>query len=149
MKKIVIGILGFVMFFVGCADKNTDIQSSTTKENIEKVLLSKEKWKIHSYKINGATKVLAFDKENEFFIGFKDEQVFGVAGCNNFFGAYEIKGNEIKFVNVGMTRKMCEPKMMEIESDLTQNLLNNTNRFEILEDGKILVFSEKFYLLIQ
>ena len=38
---------------------------------------------------------------------------------------------------------------MEIESDLTQNLLNSTNRLEILEDGKILVFSEKFYLLIQ
>ena len=41
MKKIVIGILGFVIFFVGCADKNTDIQSSTTKENIEKVLIAK------------------------------------------------------------------------------------------------------------
>ncbi len=45
MKKIVIVILGFVMFFVGCADKNTDIQSSTTKENIEKVFFLKKNGK--------------------------------------------------------------------------------------------------------
>ena len=116
---------------------------------IKKTLESKKEWKIHSFKLKGSTEVLAFEKEYQFVINFKPQEVVGLLGCNNFFGSYTIKGDKLKISNAGMTRKMCERRIMELESKLTQSFLNSENRVEILDDGKILIFSDEFYLLIQ
>lgn len=149
MRRVILaGILGIAMLFVGCSSKSPEAKE-VAQDTIQKALESKKEWKIHSFKLKGSTEVLAFEKEYSFNIGFKGKEVFGVLGCNNFFGSYGVEGDKLKISNAGMTRKMCEPRIMELESKLTQSFLNSENRVEVLEDGKILIFSEEFYLLIQ
>ena len=149
MKQIIIaGIFGVAMLLAGCSSKNLNTQEAT-QNTIYQTLQSKQEWKIHSFKLNNTTEVLTFEKEYPFFIGFKEKGVFGTFGCNNFFGSYDLNNDNLKISNAGMTRKMCEPRIMELESKLTENVLKNENRVEILNDGKILIFRNDFYLLMQ
>lgn len=149
MKQIILGaILGIAMLLAGCSSKNPNTKEMA-QDSIHQALQSKQEWKIHSFKLNNATEILTFEKEYPFFIGFKEKEVFGTFGCNNFFGNYDLTNDKLKISNTGMTRKMCEPRIMELESKLTENALNNENRVEVLNDGKILIFRNDFYLLIQ
>lgn len=43
----------------------------------------------------------------------------GNAGCNNFFGNYEIKGNNERVTSsTGMTRMLCADEIMLLEDSL-------------------------------
>ncbi len=44
-----------------------------------------------------------------------DGRAFGSAGCNHWFAAYSLKGQQISFSQAGSTRKMCAPALMEQE----------------------------------
>jgi len=42
-------------------------------------------------------------------------QVGGNAGCNRYFGSVSLHGNEVTFGQLGSTRKMCAPAIMDQE----------------------------------
>ena len=47
---------------------------------------------------------------------FKDGgQASGFAGCNNWFGRYDVSGADIAFQSIGTTRKLCQGYAMELE----------------------------------
>ena len=46
---------------------------------------------------------------------FADGQINGTAGCNHYFGSYEIDGDNITFSDFGTTRKACPNEIMEQE----------------------------------
>ncbi|MCX2717166.1 META domain-containing protein [Helicobacter sp. MIT 21-1697] len=67
--------------------------------------------------------------ERNAFVSFEvDKSFYGNAGCNNFFGNYEIKANNTLAINngAGMTRMMCAPESMEIE-DTLMHILGDGN----------------------
>ena len=63
------------------------------------------------------------DKAPQIKISVSDERFGGIAGCNNFFGSFEAKGNKIRFGKTGATMMMCAD--MTLEHDM----------FAILNEG--------------
>ncbi len=65
-----------------------------------------------------------YSSNPEAFLRFETEgKVSGFAGCNHFFGTYEIIDNEsIQFGQMGATRKMCPPQIMAHEQVLFEAL---------------------------
>ena len=56
---------------------------------------------------------LRFDKEG---------RVSGTSGCNLLTGGVHLEGTKIDFSQMGSTRRMCSPKIMEIENAFFANL---------------------------
>ncbi|WP_339514387.1 META domain-containing protein [Pseudomonas sp. RL_15y_Pfl2_60] len=51
-----------------------------------------------------------------------DGRAYGNAGCNHWFAAYKLDGDNISFEQAGSTRKMCAPALMEQEARFLQSL---------------------------
>lgn len=49
-------------------------------------------------------------------------RAYGNAGCNHWFAPYTLEGNALSFGNVGSTRKLCAPALMEQEKRFLQTL---------------------------
>jgi heat shock protein HslJ len=65
-----------------------------------------------------------------------NKQASGFAGCNNFFGSYELDGSSLKFGPVGTTRMFCEGPADEVEMRFMESL-EQTRTWE-LRDGTLL-----------
>lgn len=44
-----------------------------------------------------------------------DGRAYGNGGCNHWFAAYSREGDKLSFSQIGSTRKMCPPVLMEQE----------------------------------
>ncbi len=66
-----------------------------------------------------------------------NKQASGFAGCNNFFGSYELDGSSLKFGPVGATRMFCEGATGEVEMRFMESL-EQTRTWE-LRDGALLL----------
>lgn len=75
---------------------------------------------------------------NKVYIHFNDaeKRADGMAGCNRFFGAYELDGMTLKFSQMGATRMSCPD--MNVETAFFK-MLENTDRFEIKERKLLLM----------
>lgn len=78
------------------------------------------------------------DAEADFFtleFNAADTMVAGRTNCNRFFGKYELKGQQLEFENLGMTRMACPEMQYE---DAFVKMLDEVDRYEI--DGSKLKF---------
>lgn len=57
-------------------------------------------------------------------------RAYGNAGCNHWFGSYELDGQRLRFSNLGSTRKMCAEEIMEQEHQFL-DLLNRVERWDV------------------
>ena len=57
-------------------------------------------------------------------------QVAGYAGCNTFFGGYELDGVSLRFGPVGSTRRSCPDLQMSLETEFLK-VLEKTGGWEI------------------
>ncbi|ACZ00871.1 META domain-containing protein [Streptobacillus moniliformis] len=88
-------------------------------------------------------------KENEFTIGFKENNIFGRSGINRYFSTYEIENNVLFLQNIGTTLMAGEAKLMELESKYL-GMLSNVNGIKYenniltlyTKDNQKLVFEE-------
>ncbi|CAM3086292.1 META domain-containing protein [Streptobacillus ratti] len=88
-------------------------------------------------------------KDNEFTIGFKENNIFGKSGINRYFSSYEIKGNVLFLQNIGTTLMAGESNLMALESKYLGMLSNVSgikyeNKMLILytKDNQKLIFEE-------
>jgi heat shock protein HslJ len=65
------------------------------------------------------------------------KEATGFAGCNNYFGNYELDGSLLKFGPIGATRMFCEGELGEVELRFMQ-ALEQTRTWE-LRDGMLLL----------
>lgn len=63
-------------------------------------------------------------------------KIDGNAGCNNYFGTYQVSTNSLTMGEIGTTRMFCD-EQMNLEQDFLQ-ALKKTNRFESFGDHLIL-----------
>jgi heat shock protein HslJ len=86
----------------------------------------------------------------QFTLAFEGGQVNGNAGCNRYFGSYEIVGNQISFSGIGMTEMAClDPEgLMEQEiyllaflGDIMRYDLDERQLFLFRADGEALSFN--------
>lgn len=104
--------------------------------------LENVQWKL--VKANGIP-ADAIDREADFFTMTFDaaqQTVAGRTNCNRFFGRYEVKGREIDFENMGMTRMACPE--MEYETVFT-HILDEADRYEI-RGGELRLYDDKHEL---
>ena len=83
-------------------------------EKIEPVALEGTQWELISYN-NGDNDSRSVKADSRITALFDDGQVGGSAGCNNYFGGYEVEGSNIKIGPLGSTLMMCSPEVMDQE----------------------------------
>lgn len=156
MNKIILGFFVCCTFifsacsFIGNPEANDVSEVNlNTKYEFDKILKQKEKWKIDTYKVGDKTTFLNYKSSDDFYLSFKDEQVVGKAGCNHFFASYKIDGNRIEISNAGMTRMMCDSKLVQIEDEIIRNFTNKMSVIERLDDGSISFSNDDLYLEIK
>ena len=71
---------------------------------------------------------------------FEEGRISGSAGCNTYFGSYEIDGNNIKISELAMTEMAClEPEGI-MDQELTYlQYLADAKSYQI-EDDKLLIY---------
>ena len=84
--------------------------------------------------------------KNQPYIMFDQAQkrVTGFAGCNNFFGGYELDGSSLKFGPIGSTRRACPDIETVLETSFFR-ALDKTNAWKI-EDGILLLLDDRAVL---
>ncbi|WP_009633123.1 META domain-containing protein [Synechocystis sp. PCC 7509] len=58
------------------------------------------------------------EPESKIYLSFKNNQINGSGGCNNFGGTYKIVDNKLIVESFGATRIACNPLIMNQESQL-------------------------------
>jgi len=92
--------------------------------------------------LEGTTVTARFDSAGQ--------RVQGSAGCNSYFGDYEVDGNDISFSAIGNTEMYCmEPEgVMDQETDYltilrdSQSFKVTDGKLEITAGDQVLVFQE-------
>jgi len=70
---------------------------------------------------------MTLDKDTDLYVQFEaDGKLGGFAGCNRFFGSYQLSGNTISIEPLGVTRKACPPPIMSFEISFIEALQSAT-----------------------
>jgi heat shock protein HslJ len=77
-------------------------------------LLAGISWKVTSFN-NSRHAVVGVLGQSSITLSFKDGQVAGSAGCNNFHGTYATEGSKLRFGPLATTRRACEEPLMAQE----------------------------------
>jgi heat shock protein HslJ len=79
--------------------------------------------------------------ERQPYLLFKrqDSRVTGYAGCNDFFGSYDLKGDALTFGRLGMTRRFCAGAAGELEQAFL-SVLPKARRWRM--EGQMLLLME-------
>lgn len=123
----ILGFTFFLLFLAGFAFVSFDgmQRRAALKKNQEPMPLTDTDWLLTD---TGPT---AIDHEIGVYVRLgADGELNGHAGCNNFFGPYEISGTEIEIGPLAATRKMCTGPQMDIEKTF-MNGLRDARGFEI------------------
>ena len=75
-----------------------------------------------------------------------ENKVNGHSGCNQIFGQYKVEKNSIKFLNMAMTRRMCDEATNKIEMQFSQ-VLETANAYKA-EKGKVTLYNGKTPLAV-
>jgi heat shock protein HslJ len=73
-------------------------------------------WKVTSFN-NNRHAVVGVIGESRLTLAFKDGQVTGSAGCNNFRGSYKAEGGRIQIGPLATTRRACAEELMTQEKE--------------------------------
>ncbi len=70
---------------------------------------------------------MSVDEDTRLYVQFEtDGQLHGYAGCNRFFGHYQLAGSTIRFDPLGVTRMACQPQILSFEISFIDALQSAT-----------------------
>jgi heat shock protein HslJ len=81
---------------------------------------------------------MADDKQPHILLDPEEKQATGFAGCNNFFGRYELDGSSLTFGPMGATRMACPDLETGLETSVLE-ALESTRKWKI-DSGDLLFF---------
>jgi heat shock protein HslJ len=74
---------------------------------------------------------------------FEGGEVSGTAGCNHYFGSYEVRGSTITVEGVGMTEMLCtEPEGVMEQEKVYLSALSAAETFQI-DAGRLVIASSE------
>jgi heat shock protein HslJ len=73
---------------------------------------------------------MAGDKQPHVLLDPEEKQATGFAGCNHFFGRYELEGSSLTFGPMGATRMACPDLETGLETSVFE-ALENTRKWKI------------------
>jgi heat shock protein HslJ len=149
MKKSILSLCWGVLLIAGISACSTGAQSSTgsTPRAPNQSLQSSD--------VVGSTWNLLYFRKSEpipgtsFTLQFTDEGIQGNAGCNHYFGAYQVNGEQISISDMGMTEMAClDPEGLMDQEQYLLSFLSNCVSFKLQEgllilaraDGETLTF---------
>ncbi len=59
-----------------------------------------------------------------------DSSVNGNSGCNRFFGTFQVNADTLRFINIGVTRMLCNEESNAVEQKV-MDVINQTSRYEV------------------
>ena len=120
--KASVGFAFFLLFLAGFALVNLRDMGEEAKNNVPTVAeLSATAWRPSHI---GEMRV---DESTELYVQFEtDGAVGGHAGCNRFFGTYELSGITIHIEPLGVTRMACSTQIMSFELSFIEALQSAT-----------------------
>ena len=140
MKKNLVIVAILTLIFASCASR------------VKEPVFTFQGKMLHLVELNG----VAYDAKSTFepitFIFSETAVADGIykinghSGCNQFFGQYKAADGKIKFMDVGMTRRMCDEESNKIELQIT-NLLETANAYKA-EKGKVTLYNGKTPLAV-
>jgi len=93
-------------------------------------------WMLESYGAPGNLREVLEDTEITDTFDSAEEKVTGSAGCNNYFGSYEINKNDLAIIPpIGSTMMACPEPIMEQERGYLE-VIEAAESYEI-EDSKL------------
>ncbi|MCV3374639.1 META domain-containing protein [Campylobacter lari] len=130
MKKIITLSIASLAIFSGCSVANLSTDDLQNKE-----------FTISSYEANGKNYELPQNSKASISFDNKDKRLFGIAGCNRFFGGYKDQGNSIKIEdNLASTKMLCVQESMKFEDNFLRNFNGD---FQIISDDDGIILENK------
>ncbi|EPP1573121.1 TPA: META domain-containing protein [Campylobacter lari] len=130
MKKIITLSIASLAIFSGCSVANLSTDDLQNKE-----------FTISSYEANGKNYELPQNSKASISFDNKDKRLFGIAGCNRFFGGYKDQGNSIKIEdNLASTKMLCDQESMKFEDNFLRNFNGD---FQIISDDDGIILENK------
>lgn len=123
--------IAFGALTLGCGNAQ-DVQTAQEQHIMAK-------WTLHALMDSG-NKININVGEKPVFVEFRNQEFNGNAGCNNFFGSYQLEGNQLKTNGAGMTRMMCAPESMAIEDALSKLFTESGSSMQL--DGNTLILQK-------
>jgi heat shock protein HslJ len=132
-----VSVIGLVMLFLILVVSCTTHEKRSTRPAAAGI--EGPEWQLLEV---GGSPVSPLAGERRPFIRFDGtkKQASGFAGCNNFFGSYELHGSSLKFGPLGATRMFCEGVSGEVEIRFMQ-ALEQTRTWK-LRDGALLLLKD-------
>lgn len=112
--KTLLAAISLPILITACATNGDEIKEITTAD------LQHHNWQLVSIDGNAITPQERHSLPN-LEIG-ENMTTNGNAGCNNFFGQGELKGNQFRVQQMGMTMKMCSEDAMQTEQLFSKTL---------------------------
>jgi heat shock protein HslJ len=136
MKKNLIITAIFALLLSSCAVKKTN-----------QPVFNFEGQSLHLVELNGVAYTTNMTDE-PVVLNFStaENKVNGHSGCNQLFGQYKAENGSIKFLNMAMTRRMCDEATNKIEMQLAQ-VLETANAYKA-EKGKVTLYNGKTPLAV-
>ena len=101
------------------------------------VAFEDKEWMLESYGEAGNAQAVIEGSEITATFDGDTREVRGSAGCNNYFGEYEVDGSELSIPTIGNTEMYCmEPEGVMDQEEQYLQLLRLAESYEI-RDGKL------------
>ena len=140
MKKNLVIVAILTLIFASCASR------------VKEPVFSFQGKMLHLVELNGVT----YDAKSTFepitfmftetAVADGIYKINGHSGCNQFFGQYRAADGKIKFMDVGMTRRMCDEESNKIEMQIS-TILETANAYKA-EKGKVTLYKDKTPLAV-
>lgn len=116
--KASVGFAFFLLFLAGLALVNVRNMGEEAANNVPTMAeLSANAWR------PSHIAEMRLDGETSLYVQFESSgELGGFAGCNRFFGSYQLSGNTISIEPLGITRKACPPQIMSFEISFIEAL---------------------------
>ena len=141
-KALIASVLAMSIAMTGCSDQKAEQKAPKVNPAGEIVKkLDGTSWELV---MDGSTKgdceelppLMEFLSQN---------RIAGNLGCNLINGNYKLEGKSFRFESPAMTKRMCAPKTMELETRLTKMVADA--RFLTTMKGELMIWNERGELL--
>ena len=141
-KALIASVLAMSIAMTGCSDQKAEQKAPKVNPAGEIVKkLDGTSWELV---MDGSTKgdceelppLMEFLSQN---------RMAGNLGCNLINGNYKLEGKSFRFESLAMTKRMCAPKTMELETRLTKMIADA--RFLTTMKGELMIWNERGELL--
>ena len=128
LKKLTLCLFA-LLFITSCAKNTSELSSEKEKSVLATYELSVMKINNKSIKVPKGFEIILFD-----------DNILSYKGCNVGFGSYQKSDSEISVQISGLTRKMCEKNLMDIENTFVNAF---RGEFKTQISGKSISFINK------